>query len=164
MSTLGPTLPSSSRISAPVNAGHSATSAGTYARYRWAVPTSPAVDAEYLGATAAGANEAEQQSNGGRFPGTVGTEEPEHLARLDGEADVVDGDDLAEPFRQAVDADSELGGRDVHVPRRKRAPEAFHESGYSLPTRLPGAPRAIYLYLSLRTSRLTRMDAVDALH
>jgi hypothetical protein len=67
------------------------------------------IDAEYLGTTAAGANETEEQSNSGRFPGTIGAEEPEDLFRLDGEADVVKGDDLAEPFRQTVDADSELG-------------------------------------------------------
>ena len=62
-------------------------------------------DTKDLGIAAARAKKAEQNANRRGLSRAVGAEEAEHLARCDGQGQVVDGDDVAEPLGQTVDAD-----------------------------------------------------------
>ena len=71
--------------------------------------------AEHVGGTGARTNKTEQQANCGGLACAVGTEEAEHLTWIDGETQVVDGDDVTERLAHAVDADSEFGsGASTH--------------------------------------------------
>jgi hypothetical protein len=50
-------------------------------------------------------DESEQDAEGGRLAGSVRAQEPGDPAALDGEAEVVDRDRLAESLRESVDLD-----------------------------------------------------------
>ena len=64
--------------------------------------------AENVCGTGGRTNEPEQHTNGGGLARAVGAEEAEHLAAGDREAQVVDGDDMAERL-VTFDTDSEVG-------------------------------------------------------
>ena len=55
-----------------------------------------------------------EEAHDGGLAGAVGTDEAEHLARRALEAELVDGDGGAEPFRQSADLDGGSQRRAVH--------------------------------------------------
>jgi len=67
-------------------------------------------DTEYLCAADARTNQPEQQANCGGLSRAVWAEKAKDLTGGDAEAQIVDGDDGAEPFGEAVDADCYIGG------------------------------------------------------
>ena len=139
MSVPGPMPASRSRHSRPVKPGHSATSAGTWARCSWARSTSvvgtPKISAEPAG----GAQQPEQHADGRRLAGAVGTEEAEDLTARHREREVVDGEGRLEPLREALGA---YGRRGVGVGGVADGGHAKppRQPGTRLPTRLPGTP------------------------
>jgi hypothetical protein len=53
----------------------------------------------------------QQDAQGRRLPGPVGPEEADHLTRVDLEAQIIDGDKVAEAFGEIVQLDYRHGGR-----------------------------------------------------
>jgi hypothetical protein len=65
--------------------------------------------AQHLAAPGGGAQEAQQQPDGGGLAGAVGAEEADHLARVNLQGERVDGGDRAEAFGQLVGDDRRDG-------------------------------------------------------
>jgi hypothetical protein len=72
--------------------------------------------AENLRGAAGRANETELRANCRGLTRAIGAEEAEHLAGSDCQAQVIDGDDVAQRISQAVEAGSEIGSG-AHRPR-----------------------------------------------
>ena len=66
---------------------------------------SPGVATEHLRGAAVGAEQAEQDADGGRLAGAVGPEEAVHLAGLDAQVEAVERPHPAEALAQAADRD-----------------------------------------------------------
>src|ERR1700758_608462 len=73
---------------------------------------------EYFRTACGRANQSEQQADRRRLAGTVGAQEPEHLAGRDRQTQILDGHNTAEPLRQTVGKDGRAGSgarQGVHV-------------------------------------------------
>ena len=151
----GPTLPSSSRISAPVSVRPQGDVGGHIRKVAMgATDVTGRGRRRFRALPALGRRRPEQHANRRRLARAIGAQEAEYLTRCDGQAQVVDGDDAAETLGQAVDADRRAGvGAAMHRRiRRARKPFTSRVS-YCRPD-FPAHHLGIYSRRPFRTSAL----------